>query len=264
MPVLARIQQFSGTHTDSTIFRYWSGQFFGTRTDSTFCRYSPGFSNVPIHTLILPFLRTGPNSFSVLARIPPFASTRPDSAMFRDTHSFYHFSVLFRTVFRYSYGFHLLRVLSRIQQCFETHTHSIIFPYWSELFFGTRTVSTFYPYSPGFNNFPMLTLILPFSVLVRTVLRYSHEFHLLPVLARIQHFFGTHTDSTIFSYWSGQFFGTNTDSTFCQYSPGFSNVPVLTLILLFFCTGLNNFSVVARIPPFTGTGPDSTIFRYSH
>ena len=155
-------------------------------------------------------------------------------------------------------------VLARIQQCYGTYTHSTIFLYWSEQFFGTRTDSTFCRYSPGFNNVPVLTLILPFSVLVRTVLRYSHGFHLLPVLARIQHFFGSHTDSTIFPYWSGQFFGTRTDCTFCGFSPGFSNVPIHTLILPFFHTGPNSFSVLARMPPFTGTRPDSTIFPCSH
>ena len=150
MPVLARIQQFSGAHTDSTIFPYWSGRFFGTRTDSTFCWYSPGFKNFLVLTLILPFLRTGPDSFSALARIPPFAGT----------------------------------------------------------------------------------------------------------LARIQKFSGSHTDSTIFAYWSEQFFGTRTDSTFCRSSPGFNNFLVLTLILPFFRTGPDSFSALARIPPFAGTRPD--------
>ena len=46
LPVLARIQQFSGAHTDSTIFR------------------------------------TDPDSFSGLERIPPFAGSRPDSTIF--------------------------------------------------------------------------------------------------------------------------------------------------------------------------------------
>ena len=77
--MVARIQQCSGTLTDSIILLYWSGQFFGTRTDSTFCRYSPGFNNVPVLTHILPFFRTGTDSFSVLARIEPFAGTSLDS-----------------------------------------------------------------------------------------------------------------------------------------------------------------------------------------
>ena len=157
MPILALIQQFFGTRTDSTIFPYWSGQFFGTRTDSTFCRYWPGFNSFPALTLIPPFLRTGPNSFSVLARIP-----------------------------------------------------------------------------------------------------------LLPILARIQQFSGTPTDSTIFPNWSGQFFGTRTDSTFCRYWHGFNNFSALALILPFSRTGPDTFSVLARIAPFAYTGPDSTIFRHSH
>ena len=58
-------------------------------------------------------------------------------------------------------------------------------------------------------------------VLVGTVFRYSYRFYLIPVLARILPFFGTHTDSTLFRYSRGQFFNTRTDSTFSQYSPGF-------------------------------------------
>ena len=47
--ILARILPFSGTrrilsffgsHTDSTLFRYWPGQFFGTRPDCIIFRYS--------------------------------------------------------------------------------------------------------------------------------------------------------------------------------------------------------------------------------
>ena len=92
-PILARIQLFSGTHTHSTIFPNWSGQFFFTRTDSTFCRYWPGCNNFPVLALILPFFRTGPDSF------------------------------------RYTKEFHLFPVLDRIQQFFGTHTDSTIFPY---------------------------------------------------------------------------------------------------------------------------------------
>ena len=85
-----------------------------------------------------------------------------------------------------------------------------------------------------------------------TVFRHSHGFHLLQVVARIPQFSGAHTESTIFPYWFGQFFGTRTDSTFCQYLPGFKNVPLLTLILPFFCTGPDSFSVQVQ-----------TVFRYS-
>ena len=61
-----------------------------------------------------------------------------------------------------------------------------------------------------------------------------------------------------------QFFGTHTDSTFSRYSPGFNSFPVLTLILTFFRSGPDNFSALARIPPFAGTPTDSTMFRYCH
>ena len=149
----------------------------------------------------------------VLVRIPPFADTGPDATIFRYSHSFYHF------------------------------------PYWSGQFSvlqgippfpGTRPDSTIFRYSHCFYHF---------SVLVRTVFRYSHGFHLLPIQARIQQFSGTPTDSTIFPNWSEQFFGTPTDSTFCRFWPGFNNFPALTLILPFFRTGPDSFSVLARIPP---------------
>ena len=107
-PVLAPSLPFSGTHTDSTLFRNSSGQFFnsGTNstcsptrpnitifrnssreffnsgTDSTFCLYSPGFYHLLILTQIL-----------------PFSDTRPDSTIFRYSHWFYLFSKLVRTVF---------------------------------------------------------------------------------------------------------------------------------------------------------------------
>ena len=180
------------------------------------------------------------------------------------SHSFYHFSELVRTVFRYSHGFHLWLILARIQQFSGTHTHSTIFPNWSGQFFCTRTNSTFCRYWPGFNNFPALTLILPFfrtgpdsfSLLARirpladtgpdaTIFRYSHSFYHFSVLVR-----------TVF--------GTRRNSTFSRYSTGSNNFPALTLILPSFRTGQDSFSVLARIPPFAYTGPDSTFFRHSH
>ena len=168
-PVLARILSFSGTDSDSTIFRYSFGQFFGTRRDSTFSRYSPGFYHFPVLTLILPFFGTRSDSFSVLARILPFPGTDPDSAIFR---------------------------------------------YWFGQFFDNRTDSSLSRYSPGFYHFLVLTLILHFSVLVRTVFRYAQGFYLFPVLARILSFSGTDPYSAIFRYSFGQSFGTRTDSTF--------------------------------------------------
>ena len=121
LPVLAWIQQCSGTHTDPTIFSYWFGLFFGTCTNSTFCRYTPSLTNAPVLTLILLFFRTGPDSFSALAWIPPFTGTRPDSTMFQ-----YSLMLLF-----FRTGPDSFSVLARIQQCCGTHTHSTIFPYWS-------------------------------------------------------------------------------------------------------------------------------------
>ena len=62
------------------------------------------------------------------------------------------------------------------------------------------------------------------------------------------------------------------DSTISQYSPEFYHFVVLTLILPFFGTRSDRFSVIvrillfpglARILSFSGTDPDSTIFQYS-
>ena len=54
--------------------------------DSTFSRYLSGFNNFLVLTLILPFFRTGLDSFSALARIPPFAGSRTDSTIFWRSH----------------------------------------------------------------------------------------------------------------------------------------------------------------------------------
>ena len=140
--VLARILPFFGTHTDSTILRYSPTKFFVTRTD--------------------------------------FLGSRPNFTIFLYTHRFYHFSLLVRTVFRYSLEFYLYPVVARIQQFLGTHTGSTIFLNWSGQFFGTRTDSSFRRKSPGFNNFSVLTLILPFC---RT---------------GFGQFFGTRTDSKFY------------------------------------------------------------------
>ena len=154
-PVLARILPFFGTHTDSTLFGYSPGQFFDTRTDSIFSRYSPGFYHFSVHTQIRHFSVNRGDSFSILVPILAFPDTRPDCTIFRYSHRF--------DLFRYSWGQLLV----------------------------TRTDSTFSRYSPGFNHFPVLTLILPF-------------FETLPdsflVLALILPFPGTRPDSTIFRY----------------------------------------------------------------
>ena len=85
-------------------------------------------------------------------------------------------------------------------------------------------------------------------------MRYTQRFYLFLVLAWILPFFGTHTDSNIFRHSSGQFFDTRRIYLF----------PVLIEILPLFGTRLDNFSILAQILPFPSTGPDSTIFRYSH
>ena len=63
--VVIRILLFFGTHTDSTLLRYCSGQFFDIRMDSTFSRYSPGFYHFQVRTLIFPLFDTRPESISV-------------------------------------------------------------------------------------------------------------------------------------------------------------------------------------------------------
>ena len=154
-PVLAQILPLSGTDTDSTIFRYSSGQLFRTRTESTIFRYSPGFYHFQVLTLILPFVGTRRYSFLVLARIPHFPSTRSDSTIFRDWHRFYHISGLVGTVFRYWHGFYLFPIHARSLPFSGTDTDSTIFRYsWDSFsvlarilpFPGTRPDSTFFRY----------------------------------------------------------------------------------------------------------------------
>ena len=118
---------------------------------------------------------TRPDRFSVHARILPFPGARPDSTNFWYSHSFYHFSVFARAVFRYSHGFYLFPVLTRILPLFGTHTNSTFFRNSSGQSFNNRTDSTFSRYSPGFYHFQVRTLIFPlfdplpdsFSVLAR-------------------------------------------------------------------------------------------------
>ncbi len=128
------------------------------------------------------------DSFSVLARNLSFPGTRPYNTIFRYSHRFYHF--------RYSYG-----------QFFGTRTESFFlgnspgfyhFRYSYGQFFGTRTKSFFLGNSPRFYHFSILARILPFSVLIWTVFRYSHEIFLFREHSRIIPFFDTRTDSTIF------------------------------------------------------------------
>ena len=119
----------------------------------------------------------------------------------------------------------------------------------------TRPDSIIFRYSHRFD---------PFPVLVGTVFGYSHEFSLFPVHPRILSFFGTPTDSTIFRYSWGQLLVTRTDYTFSLYMLGFYPFLVLPHIRSFSGTRADRFWLLARILPFHGTLPDSTIFRYSH
>ena len=161
-----------------------------------------------------------------MIRRPPRSTLFPYTTLFR--------SVLVRTVFRYSHGFHLLPILARMQQFSGTHTHCTIFRTRPDRFSVRARIPPFAYTGPDSTIFRHSHSFYLFSELVRTVFRYSHGFHLLPILARIQQFSGTPTYSTIFPNWSGQFFGTRTDSTFCRYWPRFNNIPALPLILPFF------------------------------
>ena len=129
---------------------------------------------------------------------------------------------------------------------------------------GTRTDSAISRYSPGFYHFPTITLILPF-------------FETLPdsfwVLARILPFPGTRLDSTIFRYSHNldpfpvlvrTVFGYSHEFYIFLYSSACYNFSVLPQIRPFSGIGLESLLTLARILPFPGTRPDSTIFRYSH
>ena len=165
-----------------------SGQFLNSGTDSTFSRYSPRFYH------------------------------------FRYSHRFYHFPILVWTVFLYSHGFYLSQylpgfyhfpVLTQILPFSDTpldsffvlarilpfpgtplilpfssiHTDSTFFRKSSREFFNSGTESTIPRYSSGFYHFPVLTLILPFSV-TRT--------DSFSIVAQILPFPGTCPDSTNF------------------------------------------------------------------
>ena len=120
--------------------------FFGPRTDSSFSRYRTGLYHFAVLTLIVPSPDTRPDTFSVLARIPPFLSNRPDCTIFGYAHRLYPLPILVRTLFRYSDGFYLFPVLARILQFLGTHIDCTLFRYSSGQFFGTRTDSSFSRY----------------------------------------------------------------------------------------------------------------------
>ena len=171
--------------------------------DSTFSRYSPRLYQFLVFTQIWHFSGSRRGSFLIIARILPFSCTRPDSIIFRYLPWFYHFSVLFRTVFdtrtdstfsRYSPAFHHFPVLTLILPFFDTGSDSVSVLARMVPFPGTRPNSIIFLYWPWFYHLP---------VLIRTVFRYSHGFYLFQVLARILSFSGTDPDSTIFWYWFG-------------------------------------------------------------
>ena len=180
-----------------------------TRTDSTISQYSPGFNHFSVLTLIRLFSGTRRDTFSILARLLPLPSTRPDSTIFRYSHCFYPFPVFALTSCRYSHGFYLLRylhvfylfpVLGQILPFFVTNTDSTLFRYSPRQVVDTRTDSTFYDtctystfsqYSARFYHFSVLTLIRPFSGTRRDT---------FSILARILPFPSTPPDSTNFRY----------------------------------------------------------------
>ena len=129
--------------------------FFVTRTDYSPSRYSPGLGHLPVLTLILPFFGTRWDSYSILARILPLPYSRPDSIIF----------------------------------C--PHTDSAISRYSPRKFFHTRRYYTPSWYSPGFDHFSVLKVILIF---------FGTRSHSFSILARILPFAGTRPDSTFFRY----------------------------------------------------------------
>ena len=178
--------------------------------DSSFSRHSPGFYHFPVLTLIPPFSETRSNSFSKVPRILPFPGTRPDSTIFQYSHWFYPFRKLVRTVFQRCHGFFLFSVLAQILPFLEvtlilsfygTHTDSTIFRFSFGQFFNSGTDSTVSRYLPGFDHFPVLTLILPF---------FETRPESFWIVARILPFLGTRPNST--------FFWTHTNSTLFRYS----------------------------------------------
>ena len=131
------------------------------------------------------------------------------------------------TLFRYSHGFDFFLVLFRILPFFSTHKDSTLFRYSSVLIFDTRTIlpipgtrldSTIFRYSHWFD---------PFPVFVVTIFRYSHGIYFFPVPAQILPFIGTHTNSNFsgirwdkFSIIARNlpFAGTRPDSTIFRYT----------------------------------------------
>ena len=189
-PVLARILQFCGSHTDSTILGKLFGQFFGTRSDSTFSRYSHGFYNFAVLTMILPFFNTRRNVFHSLHGFY-LCQCSPE---------FYHFALLTLILQFFGIRTDSFLALARIlrfpgtrpdSSIFGTQADSTTFRYSSGQFFRTRTDSTFSRYSLKFYNFAVHKLILPYL---------GNRSESFSVLARILPFPDTRMDSTILRY----------------------------------------------------------------
>ena len=116
----------------------------------------------------------------------PFPGTHTDWTLFRYSTEQFYDTRTDSTIFP---------VLAWILPFFGTRTDWTLFRFSPEQFFDTRTDSTFSRHSPVFYHFSELPVNGPFSVLTRTIFRYSHGFYLFQVLARILPFFGTQPNS---------------------------------------------------------------------
>ena len=123
-----------------------------------------------------------------------------------------------------------------------TRPNFTLFRYSPGPFSGTRLDSTLFRYSPG-----------AFSVLARNLLRYSPGpfSSTRPELFRYSPGPFSSTRPELFRYLLEPFSGTYPEPS-----------PVLARTLFRYSPEFYPFSVLARIPPFFGTRPDSTVFRY--
>ena len=119
-----------------------------------------------------------------------------------------------------------------------------------------------------FRSFRELARILPFSVLLWTVFRYSHGIFLFREHARILPFSGTHMDNFSVLARNLSFLGTlpvlpfvdtRTDSTIFWYSNGQFFRYSLGIFLFRELARILPFSILARILPFSGTHRDSLL-----
>ena len=139
-------------------------------------------------------------------------------------------------------------------------------------FSGTRQDSTLLRYSPGFYPSPVLAWIQPFLVLAPTLFQYSPRFYHFSVLTRLypspvlawnlpfpilaRALFSVLVQILPFS-------SSRSDSTLLRYLPGFYSSLVLARIPLFSNTHPDSFLVLAQILTFAGKRLDSTLLRYS-